>query len=65
MLKPTDEQLKNFSILARQYPEFVEFLTDWRDKELNALPYSKNENLDVLRGRIQALTELQRFLESR
>lgn len=57
-----DEQLReDFKRMARQYPEFTEFVGKWRLKELEAIPYAKDQSLDVLRGRVQALTDLQRL----
>ena len=52
------EELKIFQSVARQYPEFVEVLNRWREEELEVLPFATTQ-LDVLRGRVQALTELQ------
>jgi len=50
--------------MARQFPEFAEFLDAWRQEELEAIPYGK-DSLDVKRGRVQTLTELQRHLSLR
>ena len=48
--------------LARQFPEFGDFLSAWRQKELEQLPYAVAANLDVTRGRVQSLTELQKAI---
>jgi hypothetical protein len=60
-MKPSAAQTETLRKLSRQFPEFVEFVDEWRGKELEALPYAK-DNLNVQQGRVQALSELQRFL---
>lgn len=62
-MKPCSPELKaQAESMARQFPEVAKLISDWRKDELEILPFSRNESLDVLRGRVQALTELQRFL---
>lgn len=65
MRKFSSEQKQSFENLARQYPEFGEYLAAWRQQELESLPYGVGNNLDVLRGRVQTLTELQQCLFGR
>jgi hypothetical protein len=60
-MKPSAEQLHTLRTIARQYPDFIQYLTDWRRKEMEQLPYAR-ENLGVLQGRAQLLTEMQRNL---
>ena len=60
-MKPTAAQAETLRKLTRQFPEFVELIDEWRSKELETLPYAK-DNLNVQQGRVQALSELQRFL---
>jgi hypothetical protein len=61
-MKLSPEQQNTFGNLARQFPEFGEFLSAWRQKELEQLPYAAAANLDVTRGRVQSLTELQKAI---
>ena len=56
---------QSFETLARQYPELGDFLRQWRQEELEKIPYGVGTNLDVLRGRVQTLTELQQGLFGR
>jgi hypothetical protein len=65
MRKFSPAQKQAFDNLARQYPELNEYLSSWRQQELEALPYGVGNNLDVLRGRVQTLTELQQCLFGR
>ena len=51
--------------IARQHTVFVEYLEAWRLSELETLPYGAGINLDVLRGRVQTLTELRKSLSDR
>jgi len=59
------QQKQNFGALARQFPEFLAYLGEWRQDELEKLPYAVAANLDVTRGRVQILTELRQALEDR
>jgi hypothetical protein len=65
MRKFSPEQKQSFDTLSRQYPEFGEFLREWRQQELEAMVHATKENLDVLRGRVQTLTELSQGLFGR
>lgn len=56
---------KLFENISRQFPEFGEFLAEWRQEELEKLPYAADTNMDVLRGRVQTLTELRQGLFGR
>lgn len=60
-MKPSADQLGFLRKMARQFPEFTEYVAQWRMKELEALPYAK-DNLNMQQGRVQTLTELQRIL---
>lgn len=65
-MKPfTPQQRQAFEGLRRQFPELGEFLTAWRQDELEKFPYVIGENMDVLRGRVQALTEIKQGLFGR
>lgn len=65
MLKPTPQQKQAFENLARQYPELGEYLSAWRQDELEKLPFGVAANLDVMRGRVQSLTEVQEAIFGR
>jgi len=56
---------QSFESLARQYPELGEYLRKWRQAELEKLPFATQPNLDVLRGRVQSLTEIREVLFGR
>jgi hypothetical protein len=65
-MKQVSPQLKqSFEALARQYPELGEYLREWRQAELETLPYGVAANLDVVRGRVQTLTELRQAIFGR
>ena len=59
------EELKVFQNVTRQFPQLLEILNRWREEELEKIPYATETNLDVMRGRVQALTEMKRHLEPR
>lgn len=60
-MRMTADQKHVLRQMARQFPEFVELVGQWRQDELEKLPYAK-DNLGVMQGRVQTLTEMQRHL---
>lgn len=63
MIKLDADEVRVMHDVGRQFPKFVEILNRWRTTELETLPFAKNENLDVMRGRIQSLAELQKAIK--
>ena len=61
MKKPTAEQLTALFVMGRQNSVATEYLTAWRNEELEQLPFASN-SVDVQRGRVQVLTEIQKLL---
>lgn len=62
MIRPDEKVTKALAITVRQYPELLEFLNEWRSKELENLPQAVN-HVSVLQGRCQVLNELYKFAE--
>lgn len=62
MMRPDEKVIKAFAITVRQFPELLEFLDQWRMKELEQLPQAIN-HVAVLQGRCQVLNELYKFAE--
>ena len=62
MIKPSSEDIRVISSVARQHPHFLEWLGEWRKRELEQLPYVTNQALTVAQGRCQVLTELVKLL---
>lgn len=60
MKRPEPEVVKALAALSRQYPDFLTWLRDWRQLELDALPYN-GQNMAVAQGRCQVLSELVRL----
>lgn len=63
-MRLTADEQQVFHNVARQFPRFVEAIERLRLEELEKLPYATN-SLDVQRGRVQSLTEMQKALEIR
>lgn len=57
MIRPTDEVVKAFALIVRQYPQILTFLTEWKAHELEQLPFALNTSA-VSQGRCQVLAEL-------
>mgnify|MGYP003126680470 FL=1 len=57
MIRPAPEVLHDLVIIMRQYPNFVNFIKEWRQHELDQLP-SVLQNT----GRCQVLSELHKVI---
>lgn len=60
MKRPDERVVKAMAITVRQYPELMQFLEEWRMRELETLPQALNHPA-VLQGRCQVLNELYKF----
>ena len=61
MIKPDKRVMKSMQLIARQYPEFVDFLNEWKQSELDQLP-DVISNIAVAQGRCKVLKELTKQL---
>jgi hypothetical protein len=62
VIRPDERVIKALAVTARQYPEVLEFLRDWRQHELEQLPMAVN-NPAPLQGRCQVLGELYKLVK--
>jgi hypothetical protein len=62
MIRPDDKTVKALAIVARQYPEVMSWLEQWRTHELDNLPLAIN-NTAVMQGRCQVLGELYKLVK--
>ncbi len=60
MIKPDPKIVMTVAAVVRQYPDFLEWLGEWRTHELDQLPNAIN-NPAVSQGRCQVLGELYKF----
>lgn len=60
MIKPEPNVMKALAMFVRQHPEFLEWLGDVHQRELEALPVVIN-NVGVAQGRCQALGEIYKL----
>lgn len=63
MIQLTPERKKLLVTIARQYPEFVVLVQEWRAHELEQMAMSSTDNFGTCKGRVQTLTEMQRNLQ--
>jgi hypothetical protein len=61
MKRPSEEVVKQLANISRQYPLFVEWLAEWRQLELDHLPYATN-NAATVQGRCQVLSEMHKLV---
>lgn len=53
---------KSMQLIARQFPEFTEFLNNWKQSELEQLPDVPPAIVGVAQGRCKVLKELTKLL---
>jgi len=60
MKHPEPKVIKALALAVRQYPEVLEWLGDWKQQELDSLPYASSTPA-LSQGRCQVLGELYKF----
>lgn len=60
MIRPPPEVL---AALARSNDRILPWLREWRQKELDQLPFTSQASVAVAQGRCQVLTELCRLVQ--
>ena len=63
MRKPPEDVVRVAAVICREYPRFTEWLNEWRQNELDTLPYLGNSNVCLGQGRCQVLTELCKLIQ--
>ncbi len=63
MIKPDPQTLQILAQIARLHPTFVDWLGEWRQRELDNLPNVLTSHVGVAQGRCQVLTELYKVLK--
>ena len=58
----SSDDRKLMADVGRQFPRFVALLSAWRQGELENIVVASRDSTDVLRGRVQTLTEMQRLV---
>lgn len=61
-MRPTPQQVQVIARVAKQHPEFLDWLTEIRSQELDSLPYVV-QNPQLVQGRCQMLTELIKLMK--
>lgn len=61
MIRPSATAIKAAALIAKQSPEFLEFVREWRAHEFEQLPQAIT-NPTLYQGRCQVLAELYTFL---
>lgn len=64
-MKPNPDQLQALHVMARHNPAVAEFVELWRQAELEQLAIVPKKHSDLVRGRVQLLTELRQYLSPR
>lgn len=63
MIQVTPDEKKLMQDVGRQYPRFLDLLNRWREHELESLVFAPKDISDVVRGRVQSLTELLKAIK--
>lgn len=62
MIRPDAKTLQGLAIVAKQYPEVLDFFDAWRLRELETLP-SVTNNVALQQGRCQVLGEIVKLVK--
>lgn len=65
MNRPTAQEQQVFQAITRQFPQFCEFLNQWRQDQLELLASTTPDKSDLIRGRVHVLSDLQELLKVR
>jgi hypothetical protein len=60
MKYPEPKVIKALATTMRQYPELLEWIGEWKDRELDTLPFATTTPA-LSQGRCQVLCELYKF----
>jgi hypothetical protein len=63
VIRPDPELVKTINALGGHFPRFVEWLTAWRQYELERLPSASADTVAIMQGRCQVLTELCKLVQ--
>jgi hypothetical protein len=64
MIRPSPELVEMIARMGAHYPEIAKWLNDWRQHELDQLPYVSSGATGIAQGRCQLLTELCKLVNS-
>lgn len=62
MIRPDPKQIKAIAMIAKQFPDLLEYLEMWRLHELETLP-SVTNNVALQQGRCQVLGEIVKLVK--
>ena len=62
MIKPDEKVVRTIAAISKQFPEFMTWVEQWRQHELEQLPNAVN-NPALSQGRCQVLGELYKFVK--
>jgi hypothetical protein len=62
LIRPSPQQIDAIAQIARHNKVFVEWLRDWRQRELEQLPNIAADKIHLTQGRCQVLTELYKLV---
>lgn len=62
MINPEPKIIQALAITVRQYPEILQWVEGWKQRELDTLPHAVN-NPALAQGRCQVLQEISNLLK--
>lgn len=62
MVRPPPEIVQMWASLSRSHPHLSDWLEEWRQRELDQLPYVAGANVMLAQGRCQVLTEIHKLV---
>jgi hypothetical protein len=64
VIRPTPELLQQWASISRSHPAILEWITEWRQRELDQLPYVGADASHLAQGRCQVLTEIYKLVQN-
>lgn len=63
MIRPSPQELDAVAQIGRHNKIFVEWLRQWRQRELDQLPNVAADKVSLAQGRCQVLTEIHKLVQ--
>jgi hypothetical protein len=64
VIRPTPELLQQWASISRSHPAIIEWITEWRQRELDQLPHVGSDAVHLAQGRCQVLTEIYKLVQN-
>lgn len=64
MIQPDQKVIDQMARSMGMYPELVVWFNEWKNRELERLPFTQRDAVGIAQGRCQVLTELCKLVNT-